>query len=513
MGDSMGCFNLTDDASYFQKKSTRFDFVDILNTISRFSVSLSRYVLWCSMFLLTYQIVGAQDLDLTRLNDELSTALEHPDSISYLKVQTAESSFTNMELLVVAKAHRKLQQLSEAKKRVKKVQERTRSLVNYQLYTLNELGEIAIDEGQLDSGFLYFDQVSNHIEGLSAIQQEEAIHFVIKFYQEVGVLYGKSGEPIIAKRYFNRALLLNDQYEIKNAVTGDILMNFGILYDFGGNPDSAVYYYREALDIFKALSLDEKIISVYHNLGAMYGDLGKSDTAIRYLNQASNLLEKNPNLAYESGFNSIKLGRILLSQGKNGEAIASLRSSLPIVKDQFPYLEGEALELLKEAYASSGDYESAYQTSLLYDELVAELEQKNTEQIAQDIEGKYQNKIKAKEIAWLKERNDSKERAVRRLWFMVVGGIVIIILLFATVYFYRGQSRAQKLHNDQLEQLSADKTKFLAHIAHEVRTPITLISAPIIESQQALESGSPKKRESLSRSCPCPGAQTSLPYG
>lgn len=436
----------------------------------------------------------AQDLNFEQLNQDLAEALPSDSLVNVTK----GSIQTKHDQLILAKALRRDGKVEDSKIQLKNVQSSTTNLPGFQLYCLNELGEIAIEQGQLDTGFLYFDQVHDLISNNTIDVSSNSVNpFVIQFYNKLGVLYAKTGKSDISRRYLGEALQRSISRGISDLQRGDILMNLGIYHDFGGNIDSASYFYQQALSLFGELNSDEKRIGVYHNLGAMHTDMGSADTALHYLRLAAGLLDSNSHLQYDLGFNKLKSGRVLHQLKRLDEASQYLNECLDVVSGKFPYLEGEALEILKEVYANQGNYKQAYQTSLLYDSLSLHLQEKNTEQIAQEMEGRYQNELKAKEIEWLTEKNEAQTKTVNRMRIIIAGGVLILILLFVSVYFYRGQSKARKERNEQLRKLNSDKTRFLSHIAHEVRTPITLISGPLTETKNNLVN---KKTDGIAKS-------------
>ncbi|MEM7108574.1 MAG: ATP-binding protein, partial [Bacteroidota bacterium] len=152
----------------------------------------------------------------------------------------------------------------------------------------------------------------------------------------------------------------------------------------------------------------------------------------------------------------------------------------------------DAAELLSEIYASRGDFEKAYSYHVEFKMLDdSTFNETKTSRIA-ELEEKYQNEQKQKEIELLNAENEIaslelKEQENLRNYLIVAA--FLLVLLIGVVY-NRYQLKAKA--NIKLKELDSLKTNFFTNISHEFRTPLTLILSPL---QNLLKQETSSKRK------------------
>ena len=70
----------------------------------------------------------------------------------------------------------------------------------------------------------------------------------------------------------------------------DILNNYGIVFYDEQLYDSALFYYSEALEIYKSTEQSDAIAVGYQNIGITYVFLGRADEGLDYLFRALTVL-------------------------------------------------------------------------------------------------------------------------------------------------------------------------------------------------------------------------------
>jgi Tfp pilus assembly protein PilF/peroxiredoxin len=163
----------------------------------------------------------------------------------------------------------------------------------------------------------------------------------ITFYN-LGTLYMKRGQPVVAKGAFERALEMKPEYaDASNSLgallaqSGDVpgaierfraalqnrpdfpdaLNNLGFALFQTGQPDEAYALYE------KALKLQPEFPEALNNLGIFYGRRGELETAQRYFQQA---VDRRPGYG-EAGNN---LALVLAARGDSGGAVTVLQRLL-----------------------------------------------------------------------------------------------------------------------------------------------------------------------------------------
>ncbi len=148
--------------------------------------------------------------------------------------------------------------------------------------------------------------------------------------------------------------------ELKHVYNESWALNLiGLSYDYLAKPDSALYFYQEAIKLKKSIKDLNGIGSVYSNIGVMYYFQNDFEKAIYYYNKAQQQYELTKN---EKGISGIynNLGAIYRQQKKYEQAIASYESSLKI-KEKLGDSTGisNALGNLGAVYQYMGDYNKA----------------------------------------------------------------------------------------------------------------------------------------------------------
>src|SRR5690606_12895690 len=101
-----------------------------------------------------------------------------------------------------------------------------------------------------------------------------------------------------------------------------------------------------------------------------------------------------------------------------------------------------------------------------------------------EIEAKYQNEQKAKQIALLASEKNLQRLQLRKR--VNERNVIIVLAILAVVIagLLYNQYRIKQRSNTELRELDELKSNFFANISHEFRTPLTLIKGPIEELEQ-----------------------------
>ena len=151
---------------------------------------------------------------------------------------------------------------------------------------LNRIGYVYFDQGNWDKALEYYSrslQLAREINDLAGISRG---------LNNVAAVYGNK------KEYRNLEKNLREAVEI-NRKTGQRLwegvnyMNLAILYKDRKKTDTALYYYENALSIFKELNNAPKIAAVCISLSSYFSELNNIERGLFYANCAYKLGEDN----------------------------------------------------------------------------------------------------------------------------------------------------------------------------------------------------------------------------
>ncbi len=297
----------------------------------------------------------------------------------------------------------------------------------------------------------------------------------------LGTLYAITGDNPTASRYFEDA---RTAYVAAGDRVGEanIVMNLGLVAEQVGEVEEAMTYMARADSL--ALLLDDAVLQlrIATNLGSALVDQGRYTEALATLARARRLADEVGD-AFDLTLLAIKQGRALHGMGRFAEVIPMLNAAVQQARALGdPAFEGEAVQLLKDAYAQVGNFDAAYSWSLVYDSLSEVYFSETNQRILQELEAEQ----KATQIASL-EQAQALDRAQLRQQRLLIGATLLIALLLGLLMvLYLRRSREQAAQAAQLHSLDQARSRFFANISHELRTPLTLILSPIEEALKTL---------------------------
>ncbi len=344
---------------------------------------------------------------------------------------------------------------------------------------------------------------------LSALDIYKKINYktgIASAYDNIGTNFYRQNKLDKSLEYLHKSLSLVNELKDTARMTSS-LNNLGVVYNEKKQYDKSLKYYKQALAINRKLKNVREIATNLNNIGMIYKQKKAYDKAEQYLKESLSLKkESNNKLGIANTLNN--LGSIQVDKGNPENAVALYEKSIPIAK------QIGSLQELKDAY--SGIYRAykslqQYKQALKYHEIYAEIADSilNIEKTKQleELEAKYENKQKQKQIELLNKENQVQNIKISRqnylIWFtVIVSGLMLISLILLLRYIrfknisnkqltYRNtaiEEQQQEIiaQNEQLEQqarqlkeLDRLKSRFFANISHEFRTPLTLITGPL----------------------------------
>lgn len=388
----------------------------------------------------------------------------------------------------------------------------------YNLYhlTKNKLG-IARCSDNLASIFRYagsFEKaLEYHLNSLAVFDEFKDTSGIIGVKNNLGILYRNLKNNQKSISYYQAALKL--ALKSNNKLLSTVFNSIGSYYWYKQLNDSALYYYRKALNINpQSLLLKERHCAALNNIGNVYRSTGNLDSAIYYYEQS--LLKSNQyDLKNLSAITLKNFGVIFNQLGKSNDALKYLERSILIAKkSNLKRIISDDYLLLSDIYSKQGDYRKAFeyhkhysaiQDSIYNDEQANKITQIEVDFILQ--QKKMDNAILSKNIA---EQNLKIQRTVSLLTILSLIIAFLIILSF-TIYrllkFTKKSAQDLRDMNNELEKrvlsrtlnlqseieehrLTASalikakekaeesdrlKSSFLANLSHEIRTPMNAI--------------------------------------
>lgn len=207
------------------------------------------------------------------------------------------------------------------------------------------------------------------------------------------------------------------------------LLNMGAHYTYTGKPDSARLCYLQAYDLWKALGNESQLFRVTFNLGFYAFQKKNYKEALKYYH-----------LSEEAA-------------GKYGQ------------KRDVAHVYGT----MAEAYAAMEDYKNAYKYLYLYATLNDSFNHEDINTYVNELDKKYQSE-KAQQTIHEQELELGKQE--NTILLIVIIALLVIAAGTGAFVYLTFRNRVRK-------QVEEAKGRFFANVAHEIRTPLSMIRGPV----------------------------------
>lgn len=310
---------------------------------------------------------------------------------------------------------------------------------------------------------LFSEALDWHERALSAASKAGTLYEIAYSYSNIGNCYKKLQKYDLALSNYRTGYSFLVKMDEHNRVNSYFSSFFGDAYRQVGKQDSALHYYQEALDYARRINNKNRLALANHNLGKIYLDLDESGLAEEHLN----------------------------------------RSYFAAIENNYVLLQQDNLFALSKLAEAEGDTGKAYTLLIkatgLRDSLF------NADKLAKfnDLQIRYYTEQQSRENLFLKQRNEIQEITIRQQTMktkgLIISGIFILGILFfiarSRISLKKLSARLEKSEKE-LKQANAEKDKFFALIAHDLRSPfngILGITEILSENFGELPSGQTKK--------------------
>lgn len=306
----------------------------------------------------------------------------------------------------------------------------------------------------------YQDAIGHYLAAIKKYKTVGSQLDIAKCEGNIGMIFRRQLKHDQALVYFKNSL---ETFEKENFGYGvlNVKNNLGIIYLELGQPDSSLYYLKEAEDIMLKLGVFDP--NLYGNKGNTYSQLGQIDLAeenyrkcIDYYDQAGAI---NQNLAIWY----FSYGNILAKQGKYEEALDYLSKSKEIIGDNIYTREAKTLyDLIGSLNFDQGNFrESAIgyrRLSRIKDTLYAIDNSKLTSELSE----KYQTEKKELKIESLnkekKIEEEKRKNEEQKVLYLTLGALLLgVILIYSFISIKTKISDNKKIKaKNELIQLQKD---------------------------------------------------------
>ncbi|MEO9871958.1 tetratricopeptide repeat protein [Ekhidna sp.] len=352
----------------------------------------------------------------------------------------------------------------------------------------NKLG---IASNRINMGNLYFSEANfasaleYYLIALAIYEEMGDARRTANVLNNISTVYLNQKNYPLALEGYNKALAINQKSDNKHRVTSN-LFNIGLAHKFQNEYDSALEYFTKAHTLASELENRSLMASTKDEIGMTYLLLDQYQLALanakeglkirKELGETSMVLASNYTIAYI--YHKMERPHLALKYAKMALSISEETNNLSNVKD--------ASEIMYKSSKSIRDHEAALKYLEKYmtakDSLFSISKTKEIAKLSAVHELKQkeaENTLLQKEREVIQSNIKVRDALINKqqLWIAIVLSILILLVLFAA-FMYRSW-QAKKRMSNSIKELNQSQSRWFTNIAHEFRTPLTLVTGPL----------------------------------
>ena len=341
------------------------------------------------------------------------------------------------------------------------------------LESYTNLSLVYYRQKQNDSSFIYTQNALDLSHSLQDFKKQAIL------YNQMGALEKRAGNYSVALKHYQKALEIA---KTKNYVEQlcDICNNLASLYRIRGDEvkfldelqksinlskennlknnlatsynikgislfekqkDSSIYYYKEAISLFRASGHRHFEGLVYANLGDVYINIGDYDKALEAL-EISEIIAKEVNNMTSLYFINLSLGIYNIEIENYDNCVLKYEKA---INEYGKYIDNSKLVhgywLLTEGYYLNGQYKEAYDAQEKYIELNESLLNAEKAKEFDEIRTEFEVEKKDTQIVLLEKENELAE--ARKNEILIIG-LLLTITFSSLLLYYRNRIKTQK---------------------------------------------------------------------
>jgi serine phosphatase RsbU (regulator of sigma subunit) len=154
------------------------------------------------------------------------------------------------------------------------------------VYMKVNIGTIYSVMEQHDSALVFYEEALRTMLDLDST--DEKLYIV---YGNLGATYMELGDTVKAEKAFRRSHYFSVKYDNTRALSSSY-DHLAIIEHWKGNTDTALAYFRKAIEIAYLIEAGSAISESCYHLGNLFNELGMYDSALYYLNRGVKIAEE-----------------------------------------------------------------------------------------------------------------------------------------------------------------------------------------------------------------------------
>ena len=351
---------------------------------------------------------------------------------------------------------------------------------------LNSLGVTFFENDLYDSSYHYY------LRTIALLEELNQPRYVARTKNNIGNIFWQRKDYRKALKYYKEALAdtrkLNDSLGMPSTLT-----NIANSYNKFGERDSALLAMNEAIALYRNQENKKGEALALGDIVFIYNEKGEYDKALVAANR-SIALNQETNSDRQMAHSYLSLGAIHTHMRNYDKAIEAYNKGLDVTNRLDLKSIGFSLHKhLVNVYKIKGNYERALTHSERMIMLSDSIFTSDKNELIAKYEARYESEKKSRELTLLQKNQELQESELRRKTLqqnaLIGTGALIAVAGTALFFVYRSRQEQkqtlldrqlayERMEAGRLQELDEARSRFFVNIAHEFRTPLTLIQVP-----------------------------------
>ncbi len=311
--------------------------------------------------------------------------------------------------------------------------------------------------------------------------------------------------PAKAKEYYQQSTVLSKNGGEAISIISN-LTNLGGICNQLGQTDSALFYLNEAWVIANGLKVNTDLSFLRNNTGNAWFRKKEWAKALQYfrLNEQENILKNDKGQLW---YDVLNMADVYIEMAQYDSAKIYLENAMHLANElHSKRKEADVFSLYSKYYSRIGKYELAYNSLQQWNTFDTSLVNEETRQNIAELEQRFHAREREQENKLLVTQFESEKFRAHILFGLA---LVIGLIALATIYFlFLIRKKNSKLEeknaliqqqNNKLADLNAEKNSLISIVSHDLATPFASIRmwSQLLESEPA--SLNPEQQKAMDR--------------
>jgi two-component system, NarL family, sensor kinase len=306
------------------------------------------------------------------------------------------------------------------------------------------------------------------LKGMRLLEELGDQSAIASAFLNVGNVYFLREEYREAKAYYFKSLALKRELA-KNVMNQNIqktLGNIANVYQKLGNPDSAFYYFKQAIPHAKQAGDLKNLCLAYTEIGLTFSNQKQYDSALHYYNLSLAIYKEGKFVnEFDRATLLQSISQTYLQMGQVQTALRYGEESLAVAQQlNNPNKLKEAYQLLSTIHERNGNSTlalSAIKKFMVYKDSLIDSEK--NKQIA-EIQTKYETEKKDNQIVLLNQENELKQATITKTYWLVGTLVLAIGLMVMGFVLWRNYQRQRQKAVQQEQKVRLREAQIKAEI-------------------------------------------------